>query len=393
MWNKIMIVTQKELIDAFRDQRTLVNTILSALLGPLMLFGLFTVLGQTTARQTERPLELPIIGAEYAPDLISFLQANNVQIVAAPDDPVSAVRNGDLDLALVISADYQERLQSGLPVRIQMIADSSRQTTQATVGRAETLLSVYSSQLGALRLQARGISPSVVSPILIEEIDQATPQSRAAMLLNILPYFLIFAVFLGGMSLTIDMTAGERERGSLEPLLISPLSRSELMLGKLTASLVPTVLSVGVALIGFALIINFSGLGDNLGIQLSLDLGALIGIFLITIPIMLLAAALQMLIATGSRSVKEAQSYLGFLPLIPALPGLFLTFVPIRPTLWMMSIPTFGQQLLINQLLRGEAVNLLFVMVSSVTTLLVGVLLTFAAVRLFAQERILFAQN
>lgn len=388
-----MIVTQKELIDAFRDQRTLVNTILSALLGPLMLFGLFTVLGQTTARQTERPLELPIIGAEYAPDLISFLQANNVQIVAAPDDPVSAVRNGDLDLALVISADYQERLQSGLPVRIQMIADSSRQTTQATVGRAETLLSVYSSQLGALRLQARGISPSVVSPILIEEIDQATPQSRAAMLLNILPYFLIFAVFLGGMSLTIDMTAGERERGSLEPLLISPLSRSELMLGKLTASLVPTVLSVGVALIGFALIINFSGLGDNLGIQLSLDLGALIGIFLITIPIMLLAAALQMLIATGSRSVKEAQSYLGFLPLIPALPGLFLTFVPIRPTLWMMSIPTFGQQLLINQLLRGEAVNLLFVMVSSVTTLLVGVLLTFAAVRLFAQERILFAQN
>jgi sodium transport system permease protein len=390
MLNKIGVVFRKELLDNFRDQRTLINSLLSALLGPLMLFGLLTVLGQTANRQVERPLELPVVGAEHAPDLAAFLATNNVVLVPAPADPAAAVRTGDIDLALVISADYGERLQDGLPARVQLIADSSRQSTQTTVGRATRLLEAYSAQLGALRLQARGVSPSVITPVVIEEVDQATPQGRAALLLNILPYFLIFAVFIGGMSLTIDMTAGERERGSLEPLLLSPLSRSELMLGKLAAGLVPTALSVVVALLGFAAIINLAPLGESLGVQLQLDPSTIVGIFLITIPMMLLAGALQMLIATASRSVKEAQSYLGFLPLIPALPGLFLAFVPIRPTLWMMSIPTFGQQLLINQLMRGEAVSALFVTVSAATTLLAGVLFAVAAIRMFGRERILF---
>lgn len=390
MLNRIGVVFRKELLDNFRDQRTLINSLLSALLGPLMLFGLLTVLGQTANRQVERPLELPVVGAEHAPDLAAFLATNNVVLVPAPADPAAAVRTGDIDLALVISADYGERLQDGLPARVQLIADSSRQSTQTTVGRATRLLEAYSAQLGALRLQARGVSPSVITPVVIEEVDQATPQGRAALLLNILPYFLIFAVFIGGMSLTIDMTAGERERGSLEPLLLSPLSRSELMLGKLAAGLVPTALSVVVALLGFAAIINLAPLGESLGVQLQLDPSTIVGIFLITIPMMLLAGALQMLIATASRSVKEAQSYLGFLPLIPALPGLFLAFVPIRPTLWMMSIPTFGQQLLINQLMRGEAVSALFVIVSAATTLLAGVLFAVAAIRMFGRERILF---
>jgi sodium transport system permease protein len=391
MLDRIGIVLRKELLDTFRDRRTLVNSLLSALLGPLMLFVLFTVLGQATARQVEQPLELPVAGAANAPDLVAFLEANNVVLLPAPADPAAAVRAGDVDLALVIDEGYGERLQSGLPAIVQLIADSSRQSTQPTVARATRLLEGYSAQLGALRLQARGVSPSVVTPILIEDIDQATPQGRAALLLNILPYFLIFAVFIGGMSLTIDMTAGERERGSLEPLLLSPLSRSELMLGKLAAGLVPTALSVIVALLGFAAIINLAPLGESLGVELQLDPATLIGIFLITLPMMLLAGALQMLIATASRSVKEAQSYLGFLPLIPALPGLFLAFVPIRPTLWMMGIPTFGQQLLINQLMRGEPVNALFVGVSTAATLLAGVLFAIAAIRTFASERMLFS--
>jgi sodium transport system permease protein len=391
MLERIGIIFRKELLDTFRDRRTLVNSLLSALLGPLMLFGLLTVLGQTASRQEERPLELPVVGSHFAPDLVAFLETNNVLLETAPADPEAAVRADDVDLVLVIGADYGERVQAGLPARVQLIADSSRQSTQPTVTRVSRLLETYSAQLGALRLQARGISPSVVTPLVIEDVDLATPQGRAALLLNILPYFLIFAVFIGGMSLTIDMTAGERERGSLEPLLLSPLSRSEITLGKLAAGLVPTALSVLVALLGFAAIINLAPLGESLGVQLQLDFTTLVGIFLITVPMMLLAGALQMLIATASRSVKEAQSYLGFLPLIPALPGLFLAFVPIRPTLWMMSIPTFGQQLLINQLMRGEPVNAVFVIVSAAATLLVGGVCTVAAVRMFSRERILFA--
>lgn len=393
MLERIGIVLRKELSDNFRDRRTLVNTLLSALIGPLMLFLIFTVIGQTAGERAERPLELPVAGAAAAPGLMAYLEQRNVVVLPAPDDPEAAVRAGDVDVVLVVGEGYAERLAAGLPAPVSLVGDSSRQAASVDIERARGLLEAYAAQLGALRLQARGVSPSVVVPLTIEDVDVATPESRAAQLLNVLPYFLVFSVFVGGMSLIVDMTAGERERGSLEPLLTNPLTSAELVLGKLIASLVPTAASVALALAGFAAVVNLTSIGDLIGVRLSLGLPALVGIFLLTAPMMLLAAALQMIIATASRSVKEAQSYLAFLPLIPALPGLFLAFVPVRPQLWMMLVPTFGQQLLINQLMRGEPADPLFVAVTSLVTLALGAAMTLAAVRLFGREGVLFGRG
>lgn len=393
MLERILVVLRKELDDTFRDRRSLFNSLLSALLGPLMLLILLSVIGGVSAGRAERPLELPVAGAERAPGLIAFLEQRNVAVRPAPADPEAAVRAGEAEAVLVVGEGFAGRLAEGLPAPVRLVADTSRQSAAGTIERASRLLEAYGDQLGALRLQARGVSPSVVAPLAVELVDTATAQSRAAGLLNILPYFLIFAVFVGGMGLTIDMTAGERERGSLEPLLINPLARGELVLGKLAAALVPTLLSVLLALAGFAAVINLSPLDRQLGVSLSLDPLAFAAIFLITLPMALLAGALQMIIATTARSVKEAQSYLGFLPLIPALPGLFLAFIPIRPALWMMLVPTFGQQLLINQLMRGEAVSPLFVAASAAVTLAAGVLLALVAMRLFGRERVLFGHG
>jgi sodium transport system permease protein len=393
MFERIGIVLRKELTDSFRDQRTLINSLLSSLLGPLILFVLFTVIGSTLGEQADRPLELPVAGVEAAPGLIAFLEQRNVIVQPAPANPEAAVRAGDADVVLVIDEEYAERLQAGLPAPVQLVLDSSRQAAGPSVERARRLLEQYAGQLGALRLQARGVSPSLVVPLALEEADVATPESRAAQLLNVLPYFLIFAVFVGGMSFAIDTTAGERERGSLEPLLLNPLQRGEFVLGKMLAGLVPTVLSVLVALVGFAAVVNLNPVGEQLGVRLNLSLPTLTAIFLITVPMMILAAALQMIIATASRTVKEAQSYLAFLPLIPALPGLFLAFLPLRTSLWQMFIPTFGQQMLINQLMRGEAVNPLFVAVSTVVTLALGLALTAVAAGLFGREQVLFGRG
>lgn len=393
MLERILVVLRKELDDTLRDRRSLANSLLSALLGPLMLLVLLSVIGGVSAGRAERPLELPVAGAERAPGLIAFLEQRNVAVLPAPADPEAAVRAGEAEAVLVVGEGFADRLAEGLPAPVRLVADTSRQSAAGTIERASRLLEAYGDQLGALRLQARGVSPSVVAPLAVELVDTATAQSRAAGLLNILPYFLIFAVFVGGMGLTIDMTAGERERGSLEPLLINPLARGELVLGKLAAALVPTLLSVLLALAGFAAVINLSPLDRQLGVSLSLDPLAFAAIFLITLPMALLAGALQMIIATAARSVKEAQSYLGFLPLIPALPGLFLAFIPIRPALWMMLVPTFGQQLLINQLMRGEAVSPLFVAVSAAVTLAAGALLALVAMRFFGRERVLFGRG
>jgi sodium transport system permease protein len=140
-------------------------------------------------------------------------------------------------------------------------------------------------------------------------------------------------------------------------------------------------------LIGFAIVLKF--LQSSFGMRLELHLLTLVYIFLIALPIMPLAAALEVAIAVFTRSVKEAQNYISFLTIIPALPGMFLAFLPVKAELWAMLVPTFGQQLLINQVLRGESVLPLNVIVSAVVTLLAGLILMFVAARLYEREQIL----
>lgn len=224
----------------------------------------------------------------------------------------------------------------------------------------------------------------------MEQVDVATPQSQAVIFLNMMPYFIVLVVFVGGMYVIIDATAGERERGSLEPLLINPAARWEFVIGKLAASVPFAVFSVFLNLLAFAAAFNLFPVEDYIGFQLTLDLGALTGIFLVSLPMILLASALQMIIATFTRSFKEAQTYVAFLPLIPALPGIGLAFMPVKPALWTMLIPTFGQQLIINQLMRGEPVNPVNVVVSAAATLLAALILIYVAVGMYQNERILF---
>jgi sodium transport system permease protein len=391
MPSNIFTVFSKELKDSLRDRRTIFGALFYPLLGPVLMVVLISVISRVTSDQIEQDLDLPVIGAEHAPNLIAFLEQNRVNVLPGPEDPEAQVQAGDLDVVVIIPAGFGDDLAAGRPATVQVVFDDSRQSASVTVGRTFDLLNAYSNQIGVLRLVARGINPAILDTIAIEEINLATPQSQAALFINILPYFMIFSIFIGGSGVTIDATAGERERGTLEPLVINPVARWELVVGKLGVTLVFTLQAVLETLLGFALMINFLPLAD-LDINLSLSAASLAGIFLISLPMMLLAAALQFIIAVFTRSFREAQNYLSLLPLIPALPGMFLAFVPFRPELWTMLIPTFGQQLLINQLMRGEAISALNAVVASVVTLVLGVALTLVAIRLFSREQVLFSK-
>jgi sodium transport system permease protein len=229
----------------------------------------------------------------------------------------------------------------------------------------------------------------VTEPLAIEQQDVSTPQSQGVLFLNILPYFIVMVVFMGGMYVIIDTTAGERERGSLEPLLINPVARWEFVIGKMSAAVPFAIFAVLTTLVAFSVVFNVFPLEDYVGVPVNVDTGALIGIFLISLPMILLASALQMIIATYTRSFKEAQTYVGFLPLIPALPGIGLAFLAVKANFWTMLIPTFGQQLLINQLMRGEPVNPINVLISTVVTLILAGVLVWVAIKLYERERVL----
>jgi sodium transport system permease protein len=388
---RIWVIFAKEVQDNLRDTRSVLSSSFSAVLGPALLLGMIVLLGRTVlAGGRDAPLVLPVQGAEYAPAFVEFLTNNQVLITAAPTDPLAAVRSGEVDLVLIIPPGHMESFSQGLPAEVQVVMDPTRQSATLSIQRMQTLLNNYNSQIAAMRLMARGVNPEVVVPLAIERVDVSTPRTQVLMFLNVMPYFVIVVIFVGGMYVIIDATAGERERGSLEPLLINPAARWEFVIGKLAASLPFAVATLVLTLAAFGVAFNAFPIEDYIGVQLSIDVRALFGIFLISLPMVLMASGLQMVIATFTRSFKEAQTYVSLLPLVPALPGIALAFLPIRPTLGSMLIPTYGQQILINQFMRGEVVNPVHILASAAATLALAVLFILLAIRLYQQERILF---
>lgn len=386
---KILVIFQKEMLDNLRDYRSWMTGVFWALFGPLLLGGMIMLLGNTIREKVNESLKLPVAGAENAPNLIAYLEQQDVVILPAPEDPEAAVIAGDINVALIIPEGYGDDFSTGNTARVQLVFDSTRQSAIADINRAQDLLENYSDFIGLMRLSLRGVSPEVMRVVQVEEVDTATPQSQALIFISMLPYFIIFAIFNGASPVITDATAGERERGSLEPLLINPLPRGWVAIGKMISAMPFAVLNLVITLAGFAAIFQVLPVEELLGIQIGLGMGTLGSVFLICLPIVFLACAIQTLIASFTKTTKEAGTYLPFVGLIPSLPGLALAFLPVKPDLWTMLIPTFGQQILINQFLRSEPILGMNILISTVLTIVLSVVITFIAIKLYEGERII----
>ena len=382
-------VLGKELLDNLRDRRAVLMALLFPLLGPTLMGVTLEVHGRSSRSSADRPLELPLLGREHAPNLAAFLEENGARLLPGPADPERAVRDGTADLVLSIPPEFGERLRAGRPAPVRLYSDRSRQQTQDSVERARKLLEAWSARTGAQRLAARGVSPVVAAPLAVESVDLSTPESRAALLLGIMPYFLILALFIGGMHVAIDTTAGERERQSLEPLLLHPVPRGAVVAAKIAAT--ATFASV-------ALIETFLGFGllplavpmERFGFSIRLDPGVLVRCFVLVLPLLFLAAALMVVVAGRARSFKAAQASMSFVVIIPAFPSMILAIMPVKLERWMLFIPGFAEQVLFARLIRGEAVPLGHAALTMGATLALALLLVLAATRLFESEKIAF---
>ncbi len=383
------VVFAKEVLDNLRDRRTLLAALLYPFLGPGLILLMVFAIGRLS-KEAELPLKLPVEGRENAPSLVSFLEQNRVEIQPAPEDPEAAVRSGDMMLVLVIPGEFGRQFREGRPAVVRLVFDPSRNEALSSIQRAQSLLGGYSHQIGQLRLQSRGVDPLVADAIAIESVDVSTPQSQGARMLAMAPYLIIISLFVGGMYLAIDSTAGERERGSLEPLLINPVGRGALVLGKAAAVFLFTLVALVETLIGFAVILNLVPLERYLGVQMSLPPRALFSILLTSVPLMVFTVALQLMIASYTKSFKEAQNYISAMLLIPAIPALLMAILPVKESLWLSLIPTVGQQLFINQILRAEPLNASHLAVSSLATLGAGAVLLALVIRRYSREAVLF---
>jgi sodium transport system permease protein len=382
----MVVVMLKELVDLFRDRRTVaISLLFGPLLMPALILGLGKLVSNRISTQLEQSLTVPVIGAEHAPNLVAWLEGQNIVVAPAPTDPDAAIRSQAEDVILRISPDYAGQWRGSMPASVEILHDSTRQDSRIPVQRLEGLLENYSANVGALRLLARGVSPAATQALRIGHRDLATPESRVGQALAFLPYLLILTTFLGGAYLVIDVTAGERERQSLEPLLATPAARTAIMSGKILAACVFALVGVTLTLAMFKLSFQFA---PGLGIKLDVSIPAILKILVVLLPMILIGTCLLTFIAAGVKSVKEAQSYMSILMLLPMLPTIVLMVNPVKNKLWMFATPFLAQNQMILKLVRSETISAAEWGVYLACAFGLGVLLWVLAARRYHQERL-----
>ncbi|MCJ0826300.1 ABC transporter permease [Luteimonas sp. 50] len=380
----LWIVWKKELRELVRDRRTLLLTLLlGPLLGPLLFLGMATIGESKAKEQMEKPLAIAIVGAEHAPNLVAWLGGQGIarKQVADPD---AAIRAQDEDVYLRIGDDYASHWREGTPALVEIVHDSTRQDADIPVKRLETVLGLYSQQVGALRLLARGINPGVAAPLTVSHKDLSTPEARGATLAAmLLPYLLILGAFIGSLQLVLDTTAGERERQSLEPLLATPARRGAIVSGKIAAAC-----SVGVVALVLTLLAFRVGAAFAPGIAKQLAMGGreMAVMLLVLLPMVFLGGSLLTFIAAGAKSVKEAQSYTGLLILLPIIPTVVLMVSPVKNQLWMFAVPFLAQNQMLLKVIRSEPIAAQQWLVYLAAGLGLAALLWYAAIRRYHQE-------
>ncbi len=383
--NAVITVMRKELLDLFRDRKTIAISLAFTLLAPLLILGMAKLASNRMSTQLDKPLELPVIGAEHAPNLVNWLSGRNVVIKPAPANPEGEIAAQNVEVILSIPADYAEKWRAGEPAPVEIMSDSSRDDARIPTERLSALLDGYSRSAGALRLLARGVNPSAGQAVLVERKDLATPESRIGQALAFLPYLLILSGFLGGAYLVIDATAGERERQSLEPLLATPAARGAIMSGKIAAACAFGMFSLVLTLLAFK---GSFVIAAAMGLKLSMGWAAVGQILVVLLPIELIGTCLLTLIAAGAKSVKEAQSYMSALMMLPIIPTVVLMVNPIKNQLWQFAVPFLSQNQLILKIVRSESVSSTEWAVYLATGFGLGALLWGLAARRYHDEKL-----
>ncbi len=353
---KILAVYRKELMDALRDRRTLLVASFSSLLGvPMMLLVFSTVFSQVESQEEKRLVVAT--GMEFAPALENFILRQGYEIQTAPADYEAQSRSKKLEQpVLIVEKDFQNKILSGKKGRLEIAYDSSNRQAEFAMRPLKRLLEAYSNEKAMLDLAMRGISTEIFQAIEVREKQLQKPEERKATLTSVLPVMVLVAIVLGGMYAAIDTTAGERERGSLEPLMMNPVSGAELVLGKWAAVASVSMLIVVMTVLSFypsRMLIGNETLKAEF--QFSLTDG---GYFLLVLlPLAAAMSAIQLAIATDSKSFKEGQArstiITTFIPFTSFIPMLF----PGKEPVWFSWVPLISHNQLMNQVLRGEHIS------------------------------------
>ena len=353
---QVAVVAAKELLDALRDRRTLLRLAVPALLlGPLMLALLGSVLADFETQAQRRTVLAQ--GLDAAPTLRNYLERQNVTIEPAPADHEAQLRAGRLERpVLVVPPGFEDALARGEPAALEIVSDSANTRASAGLGQLAGLVEGFGRERASLQLVVLGVPPDVLRPVDLTERDLASAGARASRITSMIPMFVIMAVLYGCLTAALDATAGERERGSLEPLLMNPVPPLALVAGKWVAV---ALMGAGVALLSSLSFIPAQGLikSDALAAMFRFGWGEVLGFTLILAPLCAALGALLMAVAIRTRTFKEAQASATLVMTGVSLGPLVPLMNPGGDALWYFAVPGLGQNQLMMRVLKGEAAS------------------------------------
>lgn len=347
------VVFSKELLDALRDRRTLLVVLLSSVaIGPVALALLSSLVAQMEERAQARVVMVK--GIEQAPSLRNYLERLTFTIEEAPADYEQALRDSKLpEPVLVVGDQFEAGLLSGEAPRVELVSSTTNQRARAGLARVRQLLDGFNREQAQLRLAARGVAAGVLEPVLIEERDVAGAGARRAQVFSIVPFFVLMAMVYGALGAALDATAGERERGSLEPLLMNPVRPLSITVGKWAAV---AAVAMGVAVLGSLSFLPAQWLvhSESLSAMFQFGVGEAALFVLILLPLAAALSALLMAVAIRCRSFKEAQANATVLLLVVSLVPMVGLFSTSGEEPWHLWVPALAQTALMGRVLRGE---------------------------------------
>jgi sodium transport system permease protein len=380
----------KEMTDALRDRRSIYTMLCVALLGPLMLPFLINQISKQ--KKAAENIQIPVVGRELAPVLVNWLNhQRGVEIISGPADPEAAVRQHKEDIVLVIAQGFAGEFAAARPAGVRLFFDSTRESTQPKLMRLQALLDGFKTAIADSRLTARGVSPEVISTIEIQEVDVANPQQRAAKLLNIILMFFAMSILITGTQIATDSTAGERERGSLEPLLLNPVPRWQLASGKWLASVGGALVGLIATLVVTSIILSRLRLED-LGLRFHLGIHQFLLLVVAMGPLALIAPAVQIYLSCFAKSFREAQSYILIMILPVTAVGSFAVLYPPATASWAQTIPVLAQFALGTEIVSGKAPSAAMLILAAIEAGAFACLCLRFATRLLSTEKIIFGR-
>jgi sodium transport system permease protein len=393
-FKKAKIIYLKEMKDMLRDRRTLVSMILiPILLFPVLMFGMSSLMIKMTKQAAQRVNPIVVIGGDNAPALFSQLKVDKSFEIVQENDYQTALKDKKITAALEFSTDFEKKIDTGDSAQIKIYYDAAEIRSEMASGKLDNLFKIFQNSVVTERLKVKKVDRSLLHPVNIQKENLAPKEKMGGFFLAMfLPYMIMIMALTGAMYPAIDLTAGEKERGTLETLLVSPASRGEITSGKFlavfTASLITSIVSTGSMVItAGSSFTRFEEMGK--GAVFSVNPLSILILFLLMIPYCCLASSILLSLSLFAKSYKEAQSYLSPLLIVIIMPAM-VSFLPgFELSARLAFIPVINTSLVLKEVLLGTYhwgfIGLIFL-----STTVYASIAIFITRRLFEKEQVLF---